>query len=144
MTLKGFLWGFVPLTASIHQRMFPLLRLYPPALPAPPHFCPQNHCSKRITFGRYLCKIMCSWALVCDVWFLEPLVNALLIRRRCLTGMGRGMEEHGGSVPGGGAGVSPASSVAPFLRLPFTLIFTPYRSYVRVRDRRSLRCGSNG
>ena len=31
--------------------------------------------SKRIPFGRYLCKLMTSWALVCDVWFLEPQVR---------------------------------------------------------------------
>ena len=40
----------------------------------PPNVHPPCVYSKRITFGRYLCKIMCSWALVCDVWFLEPQV----------------------------------------------------------------------
>lgn len=28
--------------------------------------------SKRQSFGHYLVKLMTSWALVCDVWFLEP------------------------------------------------------------------------
>lgn len=28
--------------------------------------------SKRQSFSSHLVKLMCSWALVCDVWFLEP------------------------------------------------------------------------
>mmetsp|Transcript_12225 Transcript_12225/g.29796 ORF Transcript_12225/g.29796 Transcript_12225/m.29796 type:complete len:468 (-) Transcript_12225:358-1761(-) len=28
--------------------------------------------SKRQTFGQHLMRLMSSWALVCDVWFLEP------------------------------------------------------------------------
>lgn len=28
--------------------------------------------SKRVSFTRYLAGLMCSWALVCDVYFLEP------------------------------------------------------------------------
>eukprot|EP01024_Parvocaulis_polyphysoides_P073707 TRINITY_DN9500_c2_g1_i3.p2 TRINITY_DN9500_c2_g1~~TRINITY_DN9500_c2_g1_i3.p2 ORF type:complete len:263 (-),score=17.65 TRINITY_DN9500_c2_g1_i3:159-947(-) len=28
--------------------------------------------SRRVTFGQHLIKLMRSWAVVCDVWFLEP------------------------------------------------------------------------
>jgi glycerol-3-phosphate O-acyltransferase 3/4 len=32
--------------------------------------------SRRVSFGKYLLKLMTSWAVVCDVWFLEPQVGA--------------------------------------------------------------------
>eukprot|EP00195_Chlamydomonas_chlamydogama_P013694 CAMPEP_0202894212 /NCGR_PEP_ID=MMETSP1392-20130828/3661_1 /ASSEMBLY_ACC=CAM_ASM_000868 /TAXON_ID=225041 /ORGANISM="Chlamydomonas chlamydogama, Strain SAG 11-48b" /LENGTH=448 /DNA_ID=CAMNT_0049578833 /DNA_START=220 /DNA_END=1566 /DNA_ORIENTATION=- len=28
--------------------------------------------SKRVSFGKYLLRLMTSWSVVCDVWFLEP------------------------------------------------------------------------
>ncbi len=31
--------------------------------------------SKRQSFGKHIYRLMSSWALVCDVWFLEPQVS---------------------------------------------------------------------
>lgn len=39
--------------------------------------------SKRQSFSAHLRKIMCSWALVCDVYFLEPQVGGCVVRVVC-------------------------------------------------------------
>lgn len=46
--------------------------IYPVAMKYDPRFCDPFWNSSRDSFVRYLVKIMTSWSVVCDIWYLPP------------------------------------------------------------------------